>query len=324
MFVIGRYIAQALDGSFGAPSQFAFPDVYNFDKCSSEEITCWYIDTYEFAEHHAGVNAVFLDNLSVGLFSFLIKGAILSTERWCSKKVGILETVDVSMPTLASAFYCFVPPEAHSTRVRAGCPALRMLKAASLTYSAVDTTAEGFASFCASFGYATEEYCWFQPSSLVNVVKRQHWLIAPHEINLDEFRMWLPSPAAADSTPMDFSCMCTSCLFGGDSAEVYEALGEYQSGVATANINIKNFRFNPFLFVQSYAALGRCNNALGKLPEAKAAFDKSIAEARRCNIRLMELYYLQDYIASGLAGRDASSSAHALASSITAVQVVRI
>ena len=125
--------------------------------------------------------------------------------------------------------------------------------------------------------------------------------MAPSEIGLSDFTAWLPTPASAEDGLIDVTGMSTPLLCGGDIAEVFEALGEYANAVTVANIEIHHLPFNPFLQSQSYAALGRCNSKLNKNEEAKAAFEKSVAHAKECRIKMMELFYLQDYISSGLA-----------------------
>ena len=255
------------------------------------------------------------DALGLTTPAFVGFGNISDTKAWFSRMILLLVDLDIpKTPTLFASGYYWGESDAHSIHSRAGlsAEALQLLKMWKLTFNEVETTAELFDTVIKYFGFRTEKYAYSTPEFLVNQMKRRHWLLAPSEINLDNFKAWLPPPAPGEDEPVDFTGMSTSLLCDGDTAEVFEMLAEYANAVTAANVDIQLCPFNPFLQSQSYAALGRCNSKLKKNDEARAAFEKSVAHASRCRIKLMQLFYLQDYISSGLAPEGAVATARDL------------
>lgn len=317
--------AEVLDGLLAYAGMFYFPDQYDFMATHSQPRTRIFMEEYEFDQHHtASVRTIRIDCLALGTYSFVICGSVHDTKFWSNKKATILEDLDVlATPGLFCGAYFWGLAEAHSFRSRAGMSAesLRLMKAFGNTFDQVDSTVDVLFSVLKYWSYTTDEFCYTQPEFLTENMKRRHWLVAPAEIELEVFKSWLSPPSASTKGPIEITGTSTPLLCDGDTAEVFEALGDYASGVAIANVSIQNFPYNPFLTTQSYAAIGRCNAQLNKGEEAKEAFEKAIAEAHRCGIKLPELLYLQDYITSNLAPASKSLSAQNLAGSLHGLEL---
>ena len=62
-------------------------------------------------------------------------------------------------------------------------------------------------------------------------------------------------------------------LTGGDGPEVFESLEKLEDAIACAQADIARLDQYPVCFIQAQTALGRCQAKLGRLQEAKGAFD---------------------------------------------------
>jgi hypothetical protein len=322
--VLKCYCMSHCESAAGGPMLPYFPDVYRWEKTCSIEAIRWCIDTYSFEEFNAPtIKIAGLDSLCWGNHSFVLEGDVSNTKHWFTKKANMISAQH--LPTTPGLFipgFVYGVADAHSLRSRAGLriEATRLMKAWQLTFDEAESTSELFFTMSNGFYYQTESYSCFCPKFFCNQIKKRHWLLAPSDINLGAFSDWLPPPSAgASKCVIDVSCTSATMLAGGDSAEVFEALGEHNNGTVAANTDIINFPFNSTLQVQSFAALGRCNSELGRREEAKSAFENSVREANRCKIKLMELIYLKDYISTQLAPDSATAAAQELSRSLHGV-----
>lgn len=311
------FLASSMNGSMSATGHYHFPEL--IDK-SPVDVCHLYMDTYTFDGMHAAMTEIFgFDIICPGTEMFLMSGSFLHWKAWFQKKIGMFATINIqSTPGVYGGAFFYGSAEAHSLFGRAGMATevLNQMKMWGFTFTEVDHTAEIFHPVTKSWEYKTDKYSWAQPKFMCDQMKRRHWLVAPSEINHGDFRAWLPPPSAGEAMPIDITCMSSALLGGGDAVEVFESMGDYACGVTCAAIDIQQFPFNPFLQIQSHAALGRCNHKLGKREESKAAFEKSMSEAKRCGILTMELFYLRDYISSQLAPGTAAASEQELSRSL--------
>ena len=186
-------------------------------------------------------------------------------------------------------------------RAGLGAEVLQYMRAAKLTWSEVEASAEAFDPVCAGMmGYITEEQCYSQKEVLVAQMRRRQWLLAPDEIGKETMEQWLRGVPAAWGTSanglLDALPSSDGMFTGGDCAEVFESLERYEEGLAAAQADLKHYDQYPPMSIMSGAAIGRCQAKLGRPEEAAAAFKAAIITARRTEFPFLELLARRDYI----------------------------
>ena len=220
------------------------------------------------------------------------------------KAIDIFQSVDIRTdPSLFPPGYYGSLIITNSFMMKAGLGdlVLRYMKAAHVTFSEIDDTAEVFFGVTKFMGFVGETHKYSTPDTLAAQMKRRHWLLAPDEIGKGAMEEWLKAvPAECGSAAQGTVIDCLPCTDGMmaacDCADVFESLERYEEAITAAQVDIKNYEIFPPAIVQSYNAIGRCQAKLGRPEEATAAFEAAIAEAHDCELPFLELLARRDFI----------------------------
>jgi hypothetical protein len=177
------------------------------------------------------------------------------------------------------------------------------------SFDEVEATAAVFDSIVGHvFGFVGEKHCWVQQPFLISQMKRRHWLLAPNEVEEARMLEWLPPAEWGTQGQGELIDVAggpsAGMLLGSDSADVFEALGRFEEAIVAGETDIRNHETAPFILIQSHAAIGRCHAKLGRLQEARTAFEAAIAEAFDCEIPFAEMLVRRDFIESGACPED--------------------
>ena len=233
-----------------------------------------------------------------------VYGDVALARKWTLKSIGIMENMDIRTdPSMFAPGYFGSLSMTNSFMMKAGLGdlVLRYMKAAHLTFSEVDDTAETFYAFTKFFGFVGETHKFGTPDTLAAQMKRRHWLLAPDEVGKGAMEEWLKTvPAECGSAAQDKMIDCIAITAGDmsacDCADVFESLERYEEGITAAQVDIKNYETYPPVVIQSHSAVGRCQAKLGRPAEATAAFQVAITEAHDCELPFLELLARRDFI----------------------------
>ena len=142
------------------------------------------------------------------------------------------------------------------------------------------------------------------PSFWEALGKRRRWLLCPDDRGDEEaFREWLPTPEhgrQAGSGVVDITCLASVAHFGNCAAAVFESLGEYENALVAANAQANEQPHLPEHQIEANATRMRCFAHLGRMTEAKEAYNAATKMARRIGLGLVEVFLRRDFIVNVL------------------------
>ena len=218
----------------------------------------WIVENYDHAVHHPmiisspmGFNQLMMNCHATRALA--VYGDVALARKWTLKSIDIYENMDIRTdPSLFAPGYYGSLNMTNSFMMKAGLGdlVLRYMKAAHLTFSEVDDTAETFYACTKFFGFVGETHKYGTPDTLAAQMKRRHWLLAPDEVGKGAMEEWLKTvPAECGSAAQDKVIDCYRATVGYmaacDCADVFESLERYEEAITAAQVDIKNYEILP-------------------------------------------------------------------------------
>ena len=101
---------------------------------------------------------------------------------------------------------------------------------------------------------------------------------------------------------IDVRCHHAGCGDGAAAAEVFEVLGDFESGLVAAETDLRCMPHHPHVQVEAGVARARCLAKLGRFAEAEAAFGEVIADTAAFQFPFWEMLVRRDLIVHVLDG----------------------
>lgn len=81
---------------------------------------------------------------------------------------------------------------------------------------------------------------------------------------------------------------------GGDGPDVFMKLDKPKDAIIAAKLDLANFPFNPLLFFNTSAVLGKCLASTLQIDESKEVFQTAIEHAGRLQMRFWEAVVVRE------------------------------
>ena len=253
-------------------------------------------------------------------------GDLVLARTWAEKLLCVLQGMECEeLPDgdYSRFVYLFCAIQhSHACYRRAGMTniALQIMHALKLDYHRAEKTVTHHRPAFAMSGYDFDtSFSFMSPTScgcFIPAAKRGHWLLAPEDIDIDEFRQWLPAPeygtgegpSCSYGKYCEIECSLHYYMGGTQSgvapAEVYERLDppQYETAIFVAKWHIEKLWRSPYVIVEGQMVIGRSCAKLGRTADAEVAFVEAIAAARRYAFLFLEFLAIRDFIVYVLDG----------------------
>jgi len=132
------------------------------------------------------------------------------------------------------------------------------------------------------------QVCVFNtPEFITAQHKRRHWLLAAQDIELADFREWLP-PAHDHHGTGRIDCSAMYGTNGGDGPDIFMKAGQAKEAIVAAQLEITYFPFCPHTTFHTRTVLAKCLASSHKMDEATAVFQEAREEAHRLRMVFWE------------------------------------
>lgn len=219
-------------------------------------------------------------------------GDLTSAAKWVSDFLGVPSEYCASMgsmymPTFESAAGNRVVQFAGF-----GQQMLRSMHKYFTTFDRIQMTvdSEDFRAMEGAIGFKTQNYEWFGAEGKVDCCSLRHFELAPHEIDLAQFKDWLPPIRH----PYNLNGQSTWSTGADSEGPVYYSLAMYEEGIRRTKLALSRFPFNPVARICNLLSLAHLAKKLHQQQEAAEYFDIAWNESRRMKLHMVELMLLHE------------------------------
>ena len=171
-----------------------------------------------------------------------------------------------------------------------GEASLKTLHKYKLTFNEVEQTfdsTEGIRNFMHWVGWETEQFTLASAEFWVSCFRVRHFLLAKSEIELSDFTDTLPR--LTDKYDTWGQTHLAGC---DEDGKVCEMLGMPREGIKRCKSWLARFPFNPVLVISNLLDLASLLERSGATVEATECYTRAVTEAKRMELRMMELMAL--------------------------------
>jgi hypothetical protein len=155
------------------------------------------------------------------------------------------------------------------------------------TFDRVEATLSSI-PLIASMSWETDEYMHMTTESWVYSHRIRHFMVAKHEIELENFKAWLPA-----NSKMDIG-FCVQAMGGDEEGFLCLELGMHEEGLRRTKQNLLRYPFNPSGVPTNYLALTQLLGAIGRTAEAAKSREMALQEAHRMALHMLEFMVLSE------------------------------
>jgi len=127
-------------------------------------------------------------------------------------------------------------------------------------------------------------------------------MINPDDVGRERFSAWLPDRLVIHGDP-DVYDVCAGTFYGflimDQEPDALELLGRLDPAIEAASLLLERFPFHPIMRMRCSGVHGRCYAAKpGGIGEARAAFERGLAEAARAEMPFYSMLLRADFACS--------------------------